>query len=143
VAVTPSALQSLAQRQVDYILGSNAKGMSYMVGYGGSFPRHVHHRDASIPSSANALGTGAAACSAGFQYYHAGGPDPNVLTGAVVGGPDANDAFADDRGNYAQSEPATYINAPLVGMLAFLSSHVQRPSTVALYLHGVIHQGKL
>lgn len=108
------------------MLGSNGNGMSYIVGFGERFPQRVHHRDASIPS-VNTLGTDAAACEAGFQYYHADGPNPNVLTGAVVGGPDANDAFADDQRNFAQSEPATYINAPLVGTLAFMSSHLQRP----------------
>ncbi|KAJ6347220.1 hypothetical protein OIU76_003837 [Salix suchowensis] len=34
----------------------------------------------------------------------------------------AEDHFADDRNNYQQSEPATYINAPFVGALAFFSA---------------------
>ncbi|KAJ6307899.1 hypothetical protein OIU76_017643 [Salix suchowensis] len=34
----------------------------------------------------------------------------------------AEDNFADDRNNYQQSEPATYINAPFVGALAFFSA---------------------
>lgn len=53
-----------------------------------------------------------------------GEPNPNVLVGAVIGGPDSSDAFADDRNNYAQSEPATYINAALVGPLAYLASNL-------------------
>ncbi|CAI0441173.1 unnamed protein product [Linum tenue] len=46
--------------------------------------------------------------------------DPNLLTGAIVGGPDAYDNFADHRDNYEQTEPATYNNAPLLGILARL-----------------------
>ena len=46
--------------------------------------------------------------------------DPNLLTGALVGGPDAYDNFADQRDNYEQTEPATYNNAPLIGVLARL-----------------------
>ncbi|KAK4844920.1 hypothetical protein QYF36_026059 [Acer negundo] len=46
--------------------------------------------------------------------------DPNLLTGAIVGGPDAYDNFADERDNYEQTEPATYNNAPLLGILARL-----------------------
>lgn len=49
-----------------------------------------------------------------FQYLYSSSPNPNLLIGAVVGGPDNRDAFADDRNNYHQSEPATYINAPFV-----------------------------
>lgn len=97
--------------------------MSYMVGYSNNFPKKVHHRDSSIPSINNLSGT--VSCDAGFQYYHSSEPNPNILTGAVVGGPDPNDNFADDRDNFAQSEPATYINAPLVGTLAYMAASSQ------------------
>ncbi|KAI7739206.1 hypothetical protein M8C21_005628 [Ambrosia artemisiifolia] len=49
-----------------------------------------------------------------------GASDPNLLTGAIVGGPDAYDNFADHRDNYEQTEPATYNNAPLLGVLSRL-----------------------
>lgn len=45
-----------------------------------------------------------------------------MLTGAVTGGPNESDDYSDDRNNYAQSEPTTYINAPLVGTLSFLTA---------------------
>jgi endoglucanase len=58
----------------------------------------------------------------GFQsYYYSGAANPNVLTGAVVGGPDERDAYPDDRADYSRSEPTTYTNAPLVGCLAYLA----------------------
>ncbi|XP_024315721.1 endoglucanase 19 isoform X2 [Brachypodium distachyon] len=117
--VAPGELVALAKRQVDYILGKNPGGRSYMVGFGARWPQRAHHRGASMPSvRAHPARIG---CDAGFEFLHAPGPNPNVLVGAVLGGPDAKDGFEDDRGNYAQSEPATYINAPLVGALAFFA----------------------
>ena len=49
-SISPDDIISFARSQVDYILGKNPKGMSYMVGYGSSFPQQVHHRGASIVS---------------------------------------------------------------------------------------------
>ncbi|EAZ21561.1 hypothetical protein OsJ_05189 [Oryza sativa Japonica Group] len=118
-AVSPSTLISLAKKQVDYILGANPAGMSYMVGFGARYPRHVHHRGASMPSVRDHPAR--IGCDEGFRYLHSPEPDRNLLAGAVVGGPDAGDAFADGRDNYAQAEPSTYTNAPLVGALAFFA----------------------
>ncbi|RWV78951.1 hypothetical protein GW17_00059989 [Ensete ventricosum] len=106
--------------QVDYILGDNPSRMSYMVGYGDEFPQRIHHRGSSIPSFR--LNSEAIGCDEGFQFYYDAKPNPNELTGAVVGGPDENDKFADDGEDYSQSEPATYINAPLVGTLSYLAA---------------------
>ncbi|KAM3387201.1 hypothetical protein ACQJBY_010194 [Aegilops geniculata] len=118
--VTYKALRALAKRQVDYVLGDNPLGMSYMVGYGARSPQRIHHRASSMPSvAAHPAHIG---CQEGFQsYLYAGGPNPNVHTGAVVGGPDQSDAFPDDRADYARSEPTTYTNAPLVGCLAYFA----------------------
>ncbi|WVZ95415.1 hypothetical protein U9M48_041183 [Paspalum notatum var. saurae] len=117
--VAPAELVALAKRQVDYVLGKNPAATSYMVGFGARFPRRLHHRGASMPSvRAHPARIG---CDQGFAYLHSGEDDPNVLVGAVVGGPDARDGFVDDRDSYGQTEPATYINAPLVGALAFFA----------------------
>ncbi|CAN6247378.1 unnamed protein product [Urochloa humidicola] len=118
-AIPPAALVAAAKRQVDYILGANPAAMSYMVGFGAQFPRHVHHRGASLPSVRDHPGK--IGCDEGFRYLHAAEPDANVLVGAVVGGPDGGDGFTDSRDNYAQTEPSTYTNAPLVGALAYLA----------------------
>jgi hypothetical protein len=117
--VTPQRLRAIARRQVDYLLGSNPAGMSYMVGYGARYPRRVHHRASSLPSVA--AHPGRIGCSQGFAALYAGGANPNVLVGAVVGGPDLQDRFPDQRSDHEHSEPATYINAPLVGALAYLA----------------------
>ncbi|KAJ8623254.1 hypothetical protein MRB53_031783 [Persea americana] len=117
--VTPKKLRAIAKRQVDYLLGKNPIRMSYMVGYGPRYPQRIHHRGASLPSIA--VHPAKVQCSAGFTAMKSQSPNPNILVGAVVGGPDAHDRFPDQRPDYEQSEPATYINAPLVGALAYLA----------------------
>ncbi|XP_028767121.1 LOW QUALITY PROTEIN: endoglucanase 8-like [Neltuma alba] len=119
---TPALLKRLAQRQVDYILGDNPLGMSYMVGYGARYPQRIHHRGSSLPSvAAHPAHIG---CKAGSRYFLSPNPNPNILVGAVVGGPNNNtDAFPDSRPFFQESEPTTYINAPLVGLLGFFAAH--------------------
>ncbi|XP_057439254.1 endoglucanase 17-like [Lotus japonicus] len=117
--ITPKMLRSIAKKQVDYLLGDNPLKMSYMVGYGPRFPQRIHHRGSSLPSIG--VHPGKIQCSEGFSVMNSQSPNPNVLVGAVVGGPDQHDMFPDERSDYEQSEPATYINAPLVGALAYLA----------------------
>ncbi|KAF6174689.1 hypothetical protein GIB67_008744 [Kingdonia uniflora] len=119
--VTPHRLERLAKSQVDYLLGSNPLGMSYMVGYGNKFPQRIHHRGSTLPSidqHPNRIG-----CKDGTPYFENSGPNHNNLIGAVVGGPALNDTYSDSRGLFIESEPTTYINAPLVGILAFFAWH--------------------
>ncbi|XP_073055584.1 endoglucanase 6-like [Primulina eburnea] len=117
--VSPTELLSFAKSQADYILGDNPRATSYMVGYGNNYPRQVHHRGSSIVSFK--VNPSFVSCRGGYAtWYSRKGSDPNLLTGALVGGPDAYDNFADERDNYEQTEPATYNNAPLMGLLARL-----------------------
>ncbi|KAK6926465.1 Glycoside hydrolase family 9 [Dillenia turbinata] len=119
-AVRSSELLKAARSQVDYILGSNPKNMSYMVGFGKNYPTHVHHRGASIVSIKK--DPTPESCDGGYaKWYDSPAPNPNVLEGALVGGPDENDRYTDLRNNYEQAEPATGTNAPLVGVLAQLA----------------------
>lgn len=102
---------------MDYILGQNPKKMSYMVGFWSSYPLQVHHRGASIVSirkdSSNVT------CHGGFDgWFSKNAPNPNVIDGAIVGGPDTNDQYSDIRSNYQQAEPATVNTAPFIGVLA-------------------------
>ncbi|KAK4490793.1 hypothetical protein RD792_001506 [Penstemon davidsonii] len=117
--ISPAELLSFAKSQVDYILGDNPRATSYMVGYGNNFPRQVHHRASSIVSYK--ADRTFVSCRGGYAtWFSRKASDPNLLTGAIVGGPDAYDNFADQRDNYEQTEPATYNNAPLLGILARL-----------------------
>ncbi|CAO2829897.1 unnamed protein product [Amaranthus hypochondriacus] len=115
--VTHAEMLNFAKSQVDYILGSNPMNISYLVGYGENYPKRVHHRGASIVSyrENNAF----IGCTQGYDNWYARlDGNPNVVVGALVGGPDFQDNFTDDRGNYMQTEACTYNTAPLVGVFA-------------------------
>lgn len=115
----PEEILGFARSQVDYILGSNPLKMSYLVGFGPRYPTRVHHRGASIVSYRESKGF--IGCTQGYDsWYSSPGPNPNVLVGALVGGPDCQDNFQDERGNYMQTEACTYNTAPLVGVFARL-----------------------
>ncbi|KAJ8899089.1 hypothetical protein K2173_010242 [Erythroxylum novogranatense] len=116
---SPKTLRAMAKKQMDYLLGDNPLRMSYMVGYGPRYPQRIHHRASSLPSKS--AHPAKIPCSLGFNYMNSRSPNPNILVGAVVGGPDQHDHFPDQRSDYEQSEPATYVNAPLVGALAYLA----------------------
>lgn len=74
-----------ARRQVDYALGANPYGWSYLVGFGNQPFNNVHHR-------------GAYGAWAGFEHFIQGKADDratnrHLLYGALVAGPDNNDVF--------------------------------------------------
>ncbi|CAI7913189.1 unnamed protein product, partial [Closterium sp. NIES-53] len=117
--VSPHAVSTLSRSQIDYLLGSNPQQLSYMVGFDEKYPKFVRHQGASIPSLAS--DPTVYTCSSGQQWLQSSSPNPNILSGAVVGGPDHDDNFNDSRDNRL-NEPAIYINAALVGLLASFSS---------------------
>lgn len=91
-----------------------------MVGFGSSFPTKVHHRGASIVSIKE--NHTPVTCQGGFDlWFNKNAPNPNILDGALVGGPDESDGYTDSRSNYQQAEPATVDVAPLIGVLAKLA----------------------
>lgn len=58
-------------------------------------------------------------CQEGFTlWFNKNAPNPNVIDGAIVGGPDINDYYNDSRSNFQQAEAVTANTAPLVGVLA-------------------------
>ncbi|KAH7860841.1 hypothetical protein Vadar_018647 [Vaccinium darrowii] len=117
--VGPAEILSFAKSQIDYILGSNPMTTSYLVGYGPTYPKRVHHRGASMESYKESKGF--IGCTQGYDnWYGRGDPNPHILDGALVGGPDSEDGFRDERGNYVQTEACTYNSAPLVGVFAKL-----------------------
>ncbi|KAL7163109.1 hypothetical protein ACSBR2_039245 [Camellia fascicularis] len=117
----PQDLLNFAKSQADYMLGKNPKSMSYVVGCGESYPLHVHHRGASI-ASISVLHS-VVRCVEGFEtWYHRPQPNPNLIYGALVGGPNNNDDFSDDRSDYQQSEPTLSGSAPLIGLFSKLYS---------------------
>jgi endoglucanase len=63
------------------------------------------------------------ACKEGSIYCNSSNPNPNVHVGAIVGGPSEDDSYEDSRDDFRKSEPATYINAPFVGVLAYFAAN--------------------
>lgn len=96
-----------AKSQMDYIMGDNPMGYSYIVG----FPtpqqsaKHPHHRAAHGSKTNNMLTP--------TEHRH-------VLWGALVGGPDTNDVHNDVTTDFVYNEVAIDYNAGLVGALAAL-----------------------
>jgi endoglucanase len=101
---------TFAKSQLSYLLGSNPQGLSYQIGYGSKFPLRPHHRAASCP--ADASGT------CGWANLNTADANPNVLTGALVGGPKSDDTYPDNREDYQTAEVACDYNALFQGALA-------------------------
>ena len=95
------------KRQIDYALGDNPRGGSYMVGFGVSPPRNVHHR------GAHGAWTNAGPGSEPAVSRH-------ILYGALAGGPDAGDSWADDRGDFVKNEVALDFNSGITSSLVRL-----------------------
>ncbi|MED6125324.1 hypothetical protein PIB30_067463 [Stylosanthes scabra] len=110
------ALEDFARTQVDYILGKNPNQMSYVVGFGERYPEEVHHMGASIRSE-----EGKKYGCDGWKWRDSKQPNPNVIVGAMVSGPDKLDGFHDLRSNYNYTEPTLAGNSGLVAALVALS----------------------
>lgn len=94
-----------AVTQMDYILGNNPMGYSYLVGYGDQYASHPHHRASHGSTTLNM-------------------DDPvdqvHILWGALVGGPDETDKHVDLTKDYIYNEVAVDYNAAFTGALAGL-----------------------
>lgn len=80
--------------QMDYILGGNPLGYSFLIGYGNKWPTHYHHRAANP-------GNGDPAQNPEAKY---------TLYGALVGGIDAAGNYEDNTNGYQYTEPALDYN---------------------------------
>lgn len=56
----------------------------------------------------------------GWDAFNSLDPNPQTLYGALVGGPDINDQYVDDRGDYVQNEVALDYNAGFQSAIAEL-----------------------
>ncbi|KAF7080762.1 hypothetical protein CFC21_084781 [Triticum aestivum] len=130
--IKPARLREFAKQQMDYLLGANPRGRSYVVGFGANPPTQPHHRGASTP----VLKPGTVVnCGMSFgDWFAPDRPNPNELTGAIMGGPDGADNFIDKRNASACTEPCTYINSLAIGALAALAG--RGPNLVASKSHG-------
>ncbi|MEJ6951298.1 glycoside hydrolase family 9 protein [Natronospora cellulosivora (SeqCode)] len=94
-----------AKSQMEYLMGDNPMGYSYIVGYSDEYVQHPHHR-AAHGSLTNSM------------------EDPpehrHTLWGALVGGPGPDDEHVDSTIDYIYNEVAIDYNAGFVGALAGL-----------------------
>ncbi len=100
-----------AKTQIDYMLGTNPRNSSYVVGFGNNYPKFPHHRAAS------------GRMELAPAYEHKSEPEKHLLYGALVGGPDISDNFADDIEEYCYSEVAIDYNAGFVGAMAGMAKY--------------------
>lgn len=102
-----------AQSALDYTLGRNPLGMSYVTGFGARAPMHPHHR----PSEADGI-------AAPVPGWLVGGPNPGQQDARDCRVPYAAKApamsYLDNACSYASNEVAINWNAPLVYVAAAL-----------------------
>jgi endoglucanase len=89
--------------QINYILGSNPRNSSYVVGFGNNSPQHPHHR--------TAHGGWCAMQNIPENHRH-------IIYGALVGGPNSSDGYTDAITDYTCNEVACDYNAGFIGALA-------------------------
>lgn len=92
-----------ALSNLDYLLGRNATGYSYVTGFGKKTPMHIHHR----PSQADGI-------EEPVPGLLAGGPNPGMQDKCSYSSSIPDEAYVDDVCSYASNEVAINWNAPLV-----------------------------
>jgi endoglucanase len=109
-----SKIYAWAKKQMDYALGNNPKGMSYLIGYGNLYPQRPLH------TSASGFWSGFDNANPNLPGYQ--DKSRHTIYGALVPGPKNDDSFPDAWGDYVRSEPSIYSNASMTGVLAGLIS---------------------
>ncbi|KAI9321243.1 Six-hairpin glycosidase-like protein [Dichotomocladium elegans] len=97
---------TFALNQINYLLGDNRMLTPYVCGVHMNSPHNPHHAGASGGSDINNIDT-----SPPEEKY--------ILYGAIIGGPDKDDKFYDERNDWAQTEVALDYNAPFQGLVAY------------------------
>jgi len=107
--ISPQLYRDFAKVQIDYMLGDS--GRSFVCGFGNNPPVRPHHASSSCPNRP-------ASCS--WNDYNSPNPNPQVLHGALVGGPDLQDRYEDRRDDYVANEVTLDYNAGFQSSLAGL-----------------------
>ncbi|WP_221391155.1 glycoside hydrolase family 9 protein [Dyadobacter sp. NIV53] len=104
---------------LDYILGRNATGYSFLTGYGSKQVMHPHHR----PSVADGI-------LAPVPGLLSGGPNPGQQDKCTTyTSRFADESFTDDYCSYASNEIAINWNAPMVYLTAAIESIMEEKSS--------------
>ena len=99
-----------ALTNLDYVLGRNGSGYSYITGYGSKTPMHPHHR----PSVADGI-------IDPVPGLMVGGPNPGMQDKILVPSTLPDEAYIDDDRAYAVNEIAINWNAPF----AYLANAIE------------------
>lgn len=110
----PSQYSDWAKSQMEYIMGDNPLGRSYIVGYNENSVKYPHHRAAS----------GLTKCEDPDEHRY-------VLYGALAGGPDGQDNHIDVTSDYIYNEVTIDYNAAFVGACAGLYEYYGTPDMKA------------
>ncbi|XP_069937819.1 uncharacterized protein [Cherax quadricarinatus] len=102
--------QEWARGQIGQLLGDNPRYQSFVVGYGVNPPVRPCHGSSACPNPPED-------CTGSFNNP---GPNPHTLFGALVGGPDADGNYNDNRTDWQHNEVACDYNAGFTGSLAAL-----------------------
>lgn len=105
-----------ALHNLDYLLGRNGTGYSFVTGYGDKTPMHPHHR----PSEADGV-------VEPIPGMLSGGPNPSMQDKCKYSSTFPDEAFVDDVCSYASNEIAINWNAPLAyitGAIEALQSRI-------------------
>ncbi|KAH3741117.1 endoglucanase E-4-like [Dreissena polymorpha] len=106
--LSPDEFKKYAMSQINYILGDNKLHISFQIGLGSHFPKKPHHRGSSCPTNST------------WCNPTSDADNPNVLTGALVGGPDQGDNYVDRRDDNVKNGVGCDFNAGFQGTLAGL-----------------------
>ncbi|XHR97864.1 glycoside hydrolase family 9 protein [Mucilaginibacter sp. UC70_90] len=91
-----------ALANLDYLLGRNGTGYSFVTGYGTKTPMHPHHRPSATDGIVDPI-----------PGLLIGGPNPGMQDGVKVPSKVPDEAYIDDEHAYAANEIAINWNAPL------------------------------
>ena len=100
-----------ALSNLDYLLGRNATGYSFVTGYGHKTPMHIHHR----PSEADGI-------AEPIPGLLSGGPNPGMQDKCSYSSSVPDEAYVDDVCSYASNEVAINWNAPLVYLVCAIEA---------------------
>jgi len=111
LAFSKDTYGNFAREQINIILGNNKDKRSFVVGFGNNPPLRSHHAGASCPSYG----------SCNWDNFQSSRANPQVLTGALVGGPkDLQGTYNDKRDDFITNEVTLDYNAGFQSALAGL-----------------------
>ena len=116
-AIGAKKIDPYTLKSIDYILGDNANGFSFVVGMGSKYPKLPHYRNVYQNDDNNMY-----ACSL---------PDKFAQLGYLIGGYRNGESYANDNINdYMRGEGGIDYNAGLVSALGYVVSIIS-PSTIS------------